>query len=104
MGRQSFPWSKNQVRYFNPRRLLIGPQSAGQTIKTASYAVGFLGLVVSASLFLHVSAKYVFVRCLRNSRHLQANTVIHWGIWVYVLAPVGSGERQLIATLLVGAR
>jgi hypothetical protein len=29
-----------------------------------------------------VAAKYVFVRVLRDSRHLQANTVIHWATWL----------------------
>ncbi|KAE8393739.1 transmembrane amino acid transporter protein-domain-containing protein [Aspergillus alliaceus] len=56
--------------------------SAGQTIKMVSYGVALVGLIVSATLYLHVAAKYVFVRILGNSRHLQANTVIHWGTWV----------------------
>jgi hypothetical protein len=29
-----------------------------------------------------VAAKYVFVRVLRDSRHLQANTVVHWTTWL----------------------
>jgi hypothetical protein len=28
-----------------------------------------------------IGAKYVFVRVLGKSRHLQANTVVHWGTW-----------------------
>lgn len=31
---------------------------------------------------MHVSAKYIFVRILRNSDHLQANTFIHWATWL----------------------
>lgn len=62
-----------------------------------SYGVALLGLIVSGTLYLHVGpfvlnsilelilyqvgAKYVFVRILGNSRHLQANTVVHWGTW-----------------------
>lgn len=67
-----------------------------------SYGVALLGLIVSATLYLHVilipspnysiytrvsqiitqvAAKYTFVRILSNSRHLQANTVIHWTTW-----------------------
>ncbi|KAF5864093.1 hypothetical protein ETB97_008499 [Aspergillus alliaceus] len=38
--------------------------SAGQTIKMVSYGVALVGLIVSATLYLH------------------ANTVIHWGTWV----------------------
>jgi hypothetical protein len=55
--------------------------SAGHKMQIASYAVGFLGLIVSACLYLHVAAKYCFVRILRNSRHLQSNTFVHWGTW-----------------------
>jgi len=29
-----------------------------------------------------VAAKYCFVRILRNTRHLQENTAIHWGTWL----------------------
>lgn len=60
--------------------------SAGPLIKKAAYGVGLIGLCVSGALYVHVSAKYVFVRCLRNSRHLQANTVTHWGCWFGILA------------------
>ncbi len=33
-------------------------------------------------LFNHVSAKYIFVRALRNTKHLQANTLVHWSTWI----------------------
>ncbi|GAB1195593.1 hypothetical protein APSETT444_004854 [Aspergillus pseudonomiae] len=38
--------------------------SAGQTIKMVSYGVALVGLIVSATLYLH------------------ANTVVHWGTWI----------------------
>lgn len=56
--------------------------SAGRNMQIAAYAVGFIGLLVSACLYLHVAAKYCFVRILRNSRHLQENTMVHWGTWL----------------------
>ncbi|PSN61447.1 hypothetical protein BS50DRAFT_592922 [Corynespora cassiicola Philippines] len=56
--------------------------SAGPVVKKVAYGVGIIGLCVSGALYVHVSAKYVFVRILRNSRHLQANTVVHWGVWM----------------------
>ncbi|KAK4980796.1 hypothetical protein LTR28_000968 [Elasticomyces elasticus] len=56
--------------------------SAGQTIKMVSYGIGLVGLIVSACLYDHVAAKYLFVRILRNSRHLQSNTVTHWVTWL----------------------
>lgn len=60
--------------------------SAGPMVKKISYGVGLIGLCVSGALFVHVSAKYVFVRILRNSRHLQANTAVHWGVWLGTIA------------------
>ncbi|CAO2649817.1 Nn.00g011090.m01.CDS01 [Neocucurbitaria sp. VM-36] len=56
--------------------------SAGPTLKKVSYGIGLIGLMVSGCLYLHVAAKYCFVRILRNSHHLQKNTVIHWGTWL----------------------
>lgn len=47
-----------------------------------SYGIGLVGLIVSACLYLHVAAKYIFVRILRDSRHLQSNTIVHWGTWL----------------------
>lgn len=49
-----------------------------------AYGVGLIGLIVSACLYLHVASKYLFVRILRNSVHLQTNTVVHWAVWLYV--------------------
>ncbi|KAH8810727.1 transmembrane amino acid transporter protein-domain-containing protein [Xylogone sp. PMI_703] len=56
--------------------------SAGQTVKMVAYGIALIGLVVSACIYLHVSAKYIFVRVLRNSRHLQSNTFVHWATWI----------------------
>lgn len=56
--------------------------SAGQTVKMVAYGVGLVGLIVSACLYLHVAAKYCFVRILRGTRHLQSNTLVHWGTWL----------------------
>ncbi len=64
--------------------------SAGPTIKKVSYGIGFIGLIVSACLYLHVAAKYLFVRILRNSDHLQKNTVIHWATWLGCTIGLGS--------------
>lgn len=60
--------------------------SAGPMVKKISYGVGLIGLCVSGALYVHVSAKYVFVRILRNSKHLQSNSLVHWGTWVGCIA------------------
>lgn len=64
--------------------------SAGPVVKKVAYGVGIVGLVVSACLYLHVAAKYVFVRALRGSRHLQAETMVHWGTWLGVVGGLGA--------------
>jgi len=56
--------------------------SAGQTIKMVSYGIALFGLFVGAILYLHLAAKMLFVRILRNSHHLQTNTVVHWSLWL----------------------
>lgn len=55
--------------------------SAGGTVKKVAYGIGLIGLLVSACLYVHVAAKYLFVRILRKSVHLQNNSVVHWGVW-----------------------
>jgi len=48
----------------------------------AAYGIAMAGLIASAIIYLHVAAKYLFVRFLRNSPHLQANTFVHWATWL----------------------
>lgn len=56
--------------------------SAGQTVKMVAYAIALIGLLASAVVYLHIAAKYLFVRILRNSAHLQSNSVVHWTVWL----------------------
>lgn len=56
--------------------------SAGEVVKKVSYGIGLVGLLVSACIFVHVAAKYIFVRILRNSKHLQSNSPVHWFVWL----------------------
>ncbi|KAI9045352.1 putative neutral amino acid permease [Aspergillus affinis] len=56
--------------------------SAGPTVKRVAYGIALPGLIVSGSLYVHVAAKYLFVRILRNSKHLQSNSPTHWGTWL----------------------
>ncbi|KAF4971985.1 hypothetical protein FSARC_1315 [Fusarium sarcochroum] len=87
--------------------------SAGATVKKAAYGVALPGLIVSATLYTHVPAKYAFVRFLRGSKHLTANTFTHWAVWLscvagmaiiaYVIAsgiPVFGGLVSLVGALL----
>lgn len=56
--------------------------SAGPTIKIISYAVALPSLLASGMICVHISGKSVFVRVLRGSRHLTANTWQHWVVWL----------------------
>ncbi|KAK5118543.1 hypothetical protein LTR85_008008 [Meristemomyces frigidus] len=56
--------------------------SAGTLFKKISYGIALPGLVIGVGIYQHVAAKLVFVRVLRDTRHLQGNTVIHWTVWL----------------------
>ncbi|RGP64437.1 hypothetical protein FSPOR_7967 [Fusarium sporotrichioides] len=56
--------------------------SAGKTIKKAAYGLALPGLIVGATINTHVTGKYAFVRILRGSEHLTANTFTHWATWL----------------------
>ncbi|ETS86274.1 hypothetical protein PFICI_00102 [Pestalotiopsis fici W106-1] len=56
--------------------------SAGPTIKIVSYAISIPGLIAGGMICVHISGKSVFVRVLRGSRHLTANTWQHWTVWL----------------------
>ncbi|KAH8656574.1 transmembrane amino acid transporter protein-domain-containing protein [Tricladium varicosporioides] len=63
--------------------------SAGPLLKKIGYGIALPSLVVSAGIFNHTSAKYVFVRLLRNTEHLQSNSMIHWSTWIGCNAGIG---------------
>ena len=56
--------------------------SAGPLFKKISYGIALPGLVIGVGIYQHVAAKYIFVRVLRDSRHFQQNTVVHWSTWI----------------------
>ncbi|KAL4877946.1 transmembrane amino acid transporter protein-domain-containing protein [Aspergillus karnatakaensis] len=72
------------VMYYYCGRWIASPSlgSAGPLLKKVSYGIAFPGLIVSGCLYVHVAAKYLFVRILRNSEHLQKNSIVHWGTWI----------------------
>ncbi|KAM5354735.1 hypothetical protein ACJ41O_001382 [Fusarium nematophilum] len=87
--------------------------SAGPLIKKIAYGLALPGLIASTTLVLHYSAKYVFVRMLRGTKHLNSNSMVHWGTWIgctggatiiaYLIAsgiPVFGGLVSLVGALL----
>ncbi|WKT53715.1 Amino acid transporter, transmembrane domain [Fusarium oxysporum f. sp. vasinfectum] len=87
--------------------------SAGPLLKKIGYGIALPGLIVSSTLSTHLVSKHFFVRILRGSKHLAANTFIHWATWLgcvcsvattaYCIAsgiPVFGGLVSLIGALL----
>ncbi|KAE8329581.1 transmembrane amino acid transporter protein-domain-containing protein [Aspergillus sergii] len=56
--------------------------SAGKLIKQIAYGISLPGLLASATICTHLASKHFFVRMLRGSKHLVANTFVHWGTWI----------------------
>ncbi|KAF4447200.1 amino acid transporter [Fusarium austroafricanum] len=86
--------------------------SAGPLIKKVGYGIALPGLLGSAILLSHLPAKHIFMRILRGSKHLTANTTTHWVTWIgstltvslvaYIVAsgiPVFGGLVSLIGAL-----
>ncbi|OGM47951.1 amino acid transporter [Aspergillus bombycis] len=87
--------------------------SAGPTVKKISYGFALPGLLMTTLLVIHLPAKYIFIRLLQGSRHLTANTMIHWVTWLsctsgiaivaYIIAsaiPVFNDLVSLVGALL----
>ncbi|KAE8164934.1 transmembrane amino acid transporter protein-domain-containing protein [Aspergillus tamarii] len=56
--------------------------SAGPLMKKVSYGIGIPGILVSTVIVCHLPSKYTFVRLLRGTEHLAANTPRHWITWL----------------------
>ncbi|CAK9780360.1 hypothetical protein CC85DRAFT_287903 [Cutaneotrichosporon oleaginosum] len=56
--------------------------SAGRVMKKICYGLSIPGLFFSVILWVHIPAKFIFVRLLRGSEHLTRNSVTHWATWL----------------------
>ncbi|GAA5944908.1 hypothetical protein JCM10213_001811 [Rhodosporidiobolus nylandii] len=56
--------------------------TAGELIKRVAYGLALPGLFFTAVFYTHLPAKYIFVRILRNSKHLNSSTKTHWVTWL----------------------
>lgn len=64
--------------------------SAGPLFNKISYGISLPGLIIGVGIYQHVAAKYTFVRLLRDSQHLQANTLVHWSTWLGINLALGT--------------
>jgi amino acid transporter len=55
--------------------------TAGPLIKKIAYGLALPGLFISCTLFLHISAKHLFVRILKNTAHWHNRTRTHFSVW-----------------------
>ncbi|WWC59839.1 uncharacterized protein I303_102401 [Kwoniella dejecticola CBS 10117] len=70
--------------YFYCGQYVASPSlgSAGDTIEKIAYGIALFGLLMTSVLWAHIAAKFLMVRILKGSIHLQKNTKIHWGTWI----------------------
>ncbi|GAA5998635.1 uncharacterized protein JCM10292_007119 [Rhodotorula paludigena] len=55
--------------------------TAGVLIKRIAYGIGLPGLLFTSVIYNHLAGKYIFVRVLRGSKHLNHSTPTHWLVW-----------------------
>lgn len=60
--------------------------SLQETYKKIAFAFAIPTIVFLGALYASVSARFVFFRIFRNSKHLHSNTVVGWATWVAILA------------------
>lgn len=64
--------------------------SAGPLIKKIAYGIALPGLLAGPIIYSHLAVKFLFVRLLRGTVHLQESTKVHWVTWISSVAGVVS--------------
>ena len=60
--------------------------SLQDTYKKVAFSFAIPTIVFLGSLYASVSARFVFFRIFRNSRHLHSNTFVGWAVWASIVA------------------
>ncbi|KAJ3546898.1 hypothetical protein NM208_g1784 [Fusarium decemcellulare] len=76
--------SFGMVVYYYCGQYVASPSlaSAGGTVEKIAYGISIPGFIMTSTLWVHLAAKFLLVRILRNSTHLQSNTITHWSTWL----------------------
>lgn len=61
----------------------------------AAFGIALVNFLVAGALYSHTSAKLVFVRIFRKSRHVHSNTIAGWSVWTILIV-------RIVPTFLVG--
>lgn len=54
--------------------------------RKASFSFVMVPTMVIGVIYANVSAKFIFNRVMRSSRHAHSNTMIGWGVWTLIIA------------------
>lgn len=72
--------------------IYVGPTVASPAFSSlpekwqkAAYGIAIPNFLIAGSLYSHTAAKLLFVRFFRKSRHLYTNTVLGWGVWIFLV-------------------
>ncbi|PYH81876.1 hypothetical protein BO82DRAFT_414794 [Aspergillus uvarum CBS 121591] len=77
----------------------LGP--ARTLIKNVSYGIALPGLIASTIIVCHFASNYLFVRILRGSVHLTANTFTHWATWLSCTLAVTVSSYLIASGILI---
>ncbi|POR35258.1 hypothetical protein TPAR_04541 [Tolypocladium paradoxum] len=56
--------------------------SAGGTLEKIAYGISIPGFIMTSTLWVHLAAKFLLVRILRDTVHLQNHSFTHWVTWL----------------------
>lgn len=56
--------------------------------KKASFGFVIVPTLIIGVIYANVTAKFIYLRILGKSRHAHSNTVIGWGVWMFVMVVI----------------
>lgn len=56
--------------------------------KKSSFAFVIVPTIIIGAIYANVSAKFIYSRAMRDSRHAHSNTFIGWGVWMLIMSGI----------------